>query len=171
MSKMILSDIKKSFATFAAILIATSPLWSQQKGLQVLMIGDSNTENGNITMGLKAILDSIYGNYGSGFCTLNPNSIGRVPDSITIKCDSNWNYFDMRNAATSAPGIYYSPNGLSIYSAIAGAETVVHFSGNAVDLYYLQSTLKSQFSVMIDGKQKEIINQNTGSYQTKKAVI
>lgn len=166
-----MSKIKRSnklLAVFAVVLIAVSPVWSQQKGMQVLMIGDSNTEHGNITMGLKDILDSIYGDYGSGFCTLNPNSTGRMPDSIAISCDSNWNFSDMRNDFTPAPGTYYSPNGLSISSAIAGAETVVHFPGDAIDLYYLQSQQPGQFSVMIDGKQKETIKQDTGACQTKK---
>lgn len=166
--KMILGNTKKLFATFAAILIAGSSLLSQQKGLRVLMIGDSNTENGNITIGLKSVLDSVYGDYGSGFCTLNPNSTGRMPESITITCDSSWTFFGMRNDVTPAPGIYYSPNGLSISSAITGAETVVHFSGDAIDIYYLQTPQPGEFSVMIDGKQKEIIDQHAGAYHTKK---
>jgi len=166
-----LINTKKLLATFIAILIAGSSVCAQPKAMQVLVIGDSNTENGNITMGLKEVLDSIYGDHGSGFCTLNPNSTGRTPSSITISCDSNWSFFDMRNQFTPATGPYYSPDGLSISSAIAGAETSVHFSGNAIDLYYLQSPQHNQFVVMIDGKQKETINANTGAYQTKKAVF
>src|SRR5215831_16352568 len=114
---------KRKLLALVVLFTTAFPLWSQQKeelpgktkkGLQILMIGDSNTEHGNITMALKAILDSIYGDYGSGFCTLNPNSMGRMPDSITISCDSNWSFFDMRNDVTPEPGTYYSPNGLSI---------------------------------------------------------
>lgn len=140
----------------------------KKKGLRVLVIGDSNTEIGNITMPLKAIMDSVYGNYGTGFCTLNPNSMGRVPDSLTVLCDSNWFFFDMRNDFKPAPGPYYSPNGLSISSSTPGALTTVHFSGDAVDLYYLQSPQGGRFSVRINGVQKKIIDQRGNTYQTKK---
>jgi hypothetical protein len=39
----------------------------KRKDLRILMIGDSNTEIGNITMPLKALLDGSFGDYGTGF--------------------------------------------------------------------------------------------------------
>ena len=49
---------------------------SQQKkySLRILLVGDSNTEIGNIPMALKTLLNNEFGNYGSGYCTLNPRS-------------------------------------------------------------------------------------------------
>lgn len=137
------------------------------KGLQVLFIGDSNTEIGNITTGLSSIFDSIYGNDGSGYFTVNPNSMGLVPGNPTIECDSNWVYFDMRNAMQPEPAPYYSPNGLSIYSSAKDATTIIQFSGEAIDLYYLQTQTAGDFFASVDGGEKIKVGCK-GSLQTKK---
>src|SRR5690348_14298481 len=104
------------------------------KGMQVLFIGESNTEIGNITIGLSEILDSAYGDYGTGYCTINPHSVGLISDSLKINCDSGWTYFDMRDAMQPEQPPYYSPNGLSISSSKRGATTTIEFNGNAIDL-------------------------------------
>jgi hypothetical protein len=130
------------------------------KSLRILVIGDSNTEIGNITMPLKVFIDSAYGDYGTGYCTLNTNSMGRVPDSLTVQCDTNWIRFDMRNDWVPETGPYYAPDGLSISCAVPGAAVTVGFDGEGIDLYYLQDTEGGSFSVSIDGKKMATITHN-----------
>jgi hypothetical protein len=129
-----------------------------KKSLRILIIGDSNTEIGNITMPLKAIIDSAYGNFGTGYCTLNPNSMGRVPDSLSVSCDTNWIMSDMRNDWVPEPGPYYAPDGLSISSEKPGAAVTVRFNGTGIDLYYLQNQEGGRFTVLTDGRKKVTIN-------------
>jgi lysophospholipase L1-like esterase len=129
-----------------------------KKSMRILIIGDSNTEIGNITMPLKAMIDSTYGNYGTGYCTLNPNSMGRVPDSLTVSCDTNWLMFDMRNGWVPEPAPYFSPDGLSISSEKPGAAVTVRFDGTGIDLYYLQHQEGGRFTVSIDDRNKVTIN-------------
>jgi hypothetical protein len=172
-------DVKKVLLVFV-LLIATIPyLFAQhkanpsqkkKKGLRILMIGDSNTEIGNITMPIKTLLDSIYGNYGTGFSTLNTNSIGRVPDSLQINCDSNWTMFDMRNDFCPMPPPYYSPNGLNISSDKTGAAVTIQFSGNAIDLYFLEQPVKGSFSVAIDAFIKDTVELRETFYKAGKKV-
>jgi hypothetical protein len=130
-----------------------------KKTLRILIIGDSNTEIGNITIPLKSLMDSLYGDYGTGYCTLNTNSMGRVPDNLWVECDTNWIRFDMRNDVVPEPPPYYSPDGLSISSNIAGAEISVHFQGEGIDLYYLNQPEGGTFSVTMDGIDKGSIKQ------------
>jgi len=141
------------------------------KGMQVLFIGDSNTEIGNITIGLSEVLDSAYGDYGTGYCTINPHSVGLISDSLKINCDSGWTYFDMRDAMQPEQPPYYSPNGLSISSSKQGVTTTVEFNGDAIDLYYLQTKIKGSFIVLIDGIKKATIHSKGHSIKTKKIVI
>lgn len=122
------------------------------KTLRVLVIGDSNTEIGNITMPLKALIDSTYGDYGTGYCTLNTNSMGRIPDGLSVQCDTNWKKSDMRDGWAPEPGPYYSPDGLCISSAVPGAAVTVWFDGDGIDLYYLQGPEGGSISVSIDDK-------------------
>lgn len=122
------------------------------KTLRILVIGDSNTEIGNITMPLKALIDSTYGDYGTGYCTLNINSMGRVTGGLSVQCDTNWKHFDMRNDWTPEPGPYYSPDGLSITSGTTGAAVTIRFDADGIDLYYLQGPEGGSFSVSIDEK-------------------
>ena len=114
----------------AILFISFSCQQQKKQSLRILQIGDSNTEIGNITMPLKSLLNNEFGNYGSGYCTLNPNCMGRVPDSLSVQCDSNWIASEMRNEFRPEQPPYYSPDGLSISSSVAGAVTTVNFSGN-----------------------------------------
>lgn len=127
------------------------------KSLRILVIGDSNTEIGNITMPLKDLIDSTYGDYGTGYCTLNTNSMGRVPGGLSVQCDSIWQRFDMRNDWMPEPAPYYSPDGLSISSDTPGSAITIRFIGEGLDLYYLKEPESGSFSVSIDGKEKRII--------------
>jgi hypothetical protein len=137
--------------------------------MRILIIGDSNTEIGNITMPLKAMLDSIYGNFGSGYCTLNTNSMGLVPDSLSVYCDTNWIMFDMRNDWVPEPEPYYSPDGLSISSDTPGATVTVRFNGDGIDLYYLHDPAGGRFSVSIDGRNRGTLNPRASLPSTGKA--
>jgi lysophospholipase L1-like esterase len=161
-------ELRKIVPLIAILVISISCSQQKKPSLRILQIGDSNTEIGNITMALKTLLDNEFGNYGTGYCTLNPNSMGRVPDSLSVQCDSNWIVSDMRNDVRPEQPPYYSPDGLSISSSVAGAVTTVSFSGSGMDLYYLQHPGGGVFSVEIDGMGKEIVKENGSIYSTKK---
>lgn len=139
-----------------------------KKSMRILIIGDSNTEIGNITMPLKAMIDSKYGNSGTGYCTLNPSSMGRVPDSLSVNCDTNWIRFDMRDGWVPEPGPYFAPDGLSISSERPGATVTVRFNGTGIDLYYLQDQEGGRFNVSIDGRKKVTVNTKVSPASTGK---
>ena len=159
---------KKNIAFSLFLYICISCSQKEKQSLRILLIGDSNTEAGNITMPLKKLLDSAYGDHGTGYCTLNPNSMGQVPDSLSVQCDSNWAMFDMRNDFKPEQPPYYSPDGLSISSSKHGAIVKVNFSGKGIDLYYLTHPAGGNFSVVIDGIEKGIFSQNDRVYKTGK---
>ena len=141
------------------------------KTLRILVIGDSNTEIGNITMPLKALIDSTYGDYGTGYCTLNTNSMGRVPDGLSVQCDTNWKKSDMRDGWAPEPGPYYSPDGLSISSALPGAAVTVWFDGEGIDLYYLKGPEGGSFSVSIDDKPMGTVTHQPSAPAAAKATF
>lgn len=139
--------------------------------IRLLLIGDSNTEIGNITCPLKMMIDSLYGNSGSGYCTLNTNSIGKMPEGLTVSLDSAWTTHDMRDGWVPEEPPYLAPDGLCISSSRKNASVRIRFSGRGIDLYYLDSPSKGVFTVSIDGKRKALVRTGGISHKTAKTTI
>jgi len=161
------------FLTWQCIYSEPGSINAQKKlkTLRILVIGDSNTEIGNITMPLKALIDSAYGDYGTGYCTLNINSMGRVPGGLSVQCDTNWKQFDMRNDWTPEPGPYYTPDGLSITSGTPGAAVTIRFDADGIDLYYLLGPEGGSFSVSIDDKPMGTVTHQPSAPAAAKATF
>jgi len=141
----------------------------QSDKISLLIIGDSNTERGDITLPLKMMLDSIFGNKGTGYCTLNTNSTGQMPQQLSIVVDSSWTMNDMRDGWTPGTPPYLAPDGLSISSSVRNAAVRIQFSGTGADLFYLDGKAKGSFKVTIDGKKRAKIKGSISVPETARA--
>ncbi|WP_343256374.1 LamG-like jellyroll fold domain-containing protein [Ligaoa zhengdingensis] len=140
-----------------------------KKPMNILQIGDSNTEFGWLTMNMKELLNEDYGDYGTGFVTLAANSyFQKQPKNFSFTRTGGWTDFD-----TARWGIHGttndSPNG--IYArGDTGAEMTINFVGSAIDLFYLSWNGAGNFSVTIDGVDKGTVYQNQpNDYKTHAA--
>lgn len=131
--------------------------------MRVLFIGDSNTENGYITAGLRDKIKAAYGDCGSGYDTINPYSgYNNRQCSTTVEHDAGWYEFDMQRggAGSSDPGPYYSPDGNALTSSVKGARTTITFIGNGVDVYYPTAPQRGQITVALDDGVPQTVEQN-----------
>ena len=79
--------------------------------LEILIIGDSNTEIGHIVNGVNANLRQAFGSHGSGYIPLNEDKTGTIdPPIISVKNDDGWRKLDMYDEVRLPPP-HYSPDG------------------------------------------------------------
>jgi hypothetical protein len=151
---------------------------AQSGGLSILVIGDSNTENGYITYGLSDTLQRYFGvlGMGKGYVPMDSSFYevrNKFDTGITIGYNpSQWTKMDMfegtRLPASDIP--YLSPNGQWLKSSTLNAITTVTFPGTGVDLYWLADTTGGSFSTSIDGKVLDTIS-TTGNRLVQKTTI
>lgn len=168
---MVLGNMMLVTSLFSCCQNKNTSTYIRGNPLRILVIGDSNTEIGNITVPLKSLIDSVYDNFGTGFCTLNPASTGQMPENLSLDCDTNWTLFDMRNNFTPELPPYFSPNGLSISSGIPGSIVNIRFKGEGIDLYYLRTSESGSFSVAVDGKINHTISCNNKKSDIEKVSL
>ena len=145
--------------TFEAFIPA-DPNFVKKEPIEILQIGDSNTEFGFLTMNMKDILDEQYGEHGTGFVTLNPSSFFayKKPENVSFSFSGNWGEYD--TAAWGAhEQVKEAPNGLYVKAWDAGSTLTVDFVGSAIDLYYLSWSGAGSFTVTIDGEDKGTVHQ------------
>lgn len=124
-------------------------------GMNVLVIGDSNTEIGHITGGLARLLERDYGYFGSGYHSLNKTigmGQGYLP-YVRIENVGNWESYTML-WPTAAPKPYIAPEGTCVRSSAPGAHTDVTFYGTGADLYWLSEPGGGAFDIYVDDVHK-----------------
>ncbi len=127
----------------------TSPPVSETgSDMNVLVIGDSNTEYGHITGQLEEILEGNSGRFANGYRPLSANFLCGFRNGVYIKNDGKWTRHDMTD---SNPPATASPCGIWISTETAGAATSVRFKGTGADFYYLKQPGGGVFTIETDG--------------------
>lgn len=138
---------------------ATPSIAAITPDLNVLVIGDSNTEIGHITGGLARIFESKYGYSGSGYHSLNAAigmGQGYLP-YLKIANDDKWELYTML-WPKAAPKPYLAPEGTCIRGQNPGALTTVEFFGTAIDIYWLAEVGGGKFTAAVDGMRAQVIS-------------
>ncbi len=119
-------------------------------GLNVLVIGDSNTEIGHLTGGLARRFEAAYGYFGSGYHSLN-DTIGMGSGYLPYLKIANvgaWQKPAM--VQPGAPKPYVAPDGAYVVGTSPGLQTEISFYGTAIDLYWLATAGGGQFTLAVD---------------------
>ncbi len=128
-------------------------------GLNVLVIGDSNTEIGHITGGVARLFEDKYGYFGSGYHSLNATigmGSGYLP-YLKITNDTQWEPYTMLWPKAAAKP-YLAPEGTGITSSKPEALTTVEFYGTAIDVYWLAQPDGGRCVLSVDGGAKQAID-------------
>ena len=131
----------------------TAAVCSPGSGLSVLIIGDSNTEHGFISLALADTVRSYYGgSSGTGYIPFDAAfyelRYQRVP-RFSMEYPDTWKVIDMFEGSRLQEKPYLSPNGQWLKSASVGATAMVTFPGNGVEVYWLAQPTGGDFSIRI----------------------
>ena len=166
--------MKKPFL-WCCMIFATA--FAQSNGLSVLIIGDSNTENGLISLALADTLRNYFGvaSMGTGYIPLNSSFYeirdGRVTGVTIFYQTGSWTLMDMFEGTRLSAKPYLSPNGHWLKSSAANAAVAVTFPGsNGVDVYCLSDAGGGIFSVIVDNLTKFTVN-TAGSRRVLKTPV
>jgi lysophospholipase L1-like esterase len=149
--------------------------FAQNDGLSVLIIGDSNTEHGFISLALADTLRNYFGGStsGTGYIPLDSSfyeiRYQRVP-GVSIAYPNTWTLLDMFEGSRLQTKPYLSPNGQWLKSASLNALAGVMFPGNGIDVYWLAQSSGGGFSIAIDNAVKCTVN-TTGQTGVQKTSI
>lgn len=138
------------------------------EALNILVIGNSNTQIGHITTGLNNILKTKLGDFGSGYVPLNEDKMGRIPTTISVKNDSNWRKLDMFHRGQRLTPPHVSPDGNWIESKRQGAITTVDFSGTGIDIYWLAQPNGGSIHMTLNGDSIQIVSTKSKEYKVRK---
>lgn len=125
----------------------------QEKPLNILQIGDSNTMTGYFTLNMREILrDSKY-DTGTGFFSLNPDEYFyyKKLENVQITNHGTWKRFDMASNRKHCL-IDNAPNGAYIQGSGKDSTYTIQFFGSALDIYYHSDVNAGEFQAVIDGK-------------------
>jgi lysophospholipase L1-like esterase len=130
-------------------------------GMNVLVIGDSNTEIGFITGELARIFETKYGYFGSGYHSLNA-SIGMGSGYLPYLKIENVGWWQKpAMVQPGAPKPYMAPDGSYVWSNVAGSHTDVKFWGNTIDIYWLADPQGGDMTATVDAGMPQIISTKT----------
>lgn len=149
------------------------PNGSLSFGLNVLMIGDSNTEIGHISGGLARRMEEQFGYYGSGYRSLHSSigmGSGYLP-YLKLSHDSGWVEYETMGSG-SYPKPHLSPDGTGLKGEKAGLATQAKFWGTAVDIFWVGG-LSSQggFSVEINGRKAMRVETGESNHTVQKTSL
>ena len=140
-------------------------------GLNVLMIGDSNTEIGHISGGLARRMEKQFGFYGSGYRSLYSSigmGSGYLP-YLKLSHDADWQEYETMGDRRSYPKPHLSPDGTGLKGETAGLAAEVKFWGTAVDIYWVGGlSTEGGFSVEIDGEKSMRVETGGGKRTVQK---
>ncbi len=149
---------------------STSPpiVTEPEPKMNVLIIGDSNTEYGHITGQLEEILEGRSGQYANGYRPLSANFLCGFRNGVYIKNDGKWTRHDMTD---SNPPATASPCGIWISTETAGAATSVRFKGTGADFYYLKQPGGGVFTIEAEGCETIRVDTSSDKPETGKASL
>lgn len=143
-------------------------------GLNVLVIGDSNTEIGHITGGLARRFEEKFGYFGSGYRSLSAIvgvGAGYLP-YLKISHDTGWEPYAMVGGPAPVAKPFLSPDGTGLMGRAAGLTANVEFYGNAIDIFSLDGLPSGgSFSANVDGKPPLEIKTASGDLTVKKTTM
>ncbi len=140
-------------------------------GLNVLMIGDSNTEIGHITGELARMFEENYGYFGSGYHSLYAQvgmGSGYLP-YLNIENQGAWTLRGM--VKPGAPKPYLAPDGTYAVGMKKGLETVVEFYGTTVDVHWLATEDGGAFSLAVAGRDPQTVNTAAENCEVRKTSV
>jgi hypothetical protein len=157
------------------LFVLVTAILAKKEGMSIVVIGDSNTEQGFLT---SALADSLLtyvdatSSMGTGYKPLNSGFYevrdGRV-SGVKVSYPDSWKLMDMFEG-TRLPPPYLSPSGHWLVSSTVGAVTTVTFPGNGVDVYWLSDAKGGKFSIIIDNAAKDTLDTK-GSRCVQKTAI
>lgn len=146
------------------------------KPFSILFVGDSNTQSEYTMSWIVKMLRNRVGYVGTGYrSAVSAVAMGWGNPSehpgLSIWYSSGWQKYDMApGKALEVP--YLSPDGNAMISDAAGAMGIMKFTGDSIDLYYLQGSAKSQrFSVKIDDGTLVEVDAGGNTQEVKKHSI
>lgn len=136
---------------------------TQEKPLNILQIGDSNTMIGYLTLNMRDLLIQKGYDTGTGFFALNPDEyfLKKKLENLSFSYSGSWQRFDMAEKGKHCM-IDNAPNGAYIKGNGNGSSCIIRFIGSALDLYYCSQVGAGAFQVNIDGQ--DIENVETDKY-------
>lgn len=96
---------------------------SQERPLQVVCMGDSNTENPGYVCELRRLLQGCYGERGIGYHSLGDRAL--LPESPKIERNGAWEL--LRDAPKGPPPPRFALDGIWCQTSDAGADLAVEF--------------------------------------------
>jgi lysophospholipase L1-like esterase len=135
-----------------------------KKPLTIACFGDSNTEAPIYTVAMREILQSCYGDHGTGYYTFNKNRAA-IPRGPEVQYDGKWtNYDTSPGRDTPPPAPYYAMDGFWSSTEDAVASINVQFPqipGNAnhrVRVHYQVGPGLGTFSIVTGNWERIKIN-------------
>jgi hypothetical protein len=156
--------------------IFVTAVFAKKEGMSVVIIGDSNTEQGFLPRFLSDSLLAYVGSpasTGTGYIPIKSNFLelnNNLIPGVTISYQNTWTLMDMFEGTRLQKKPYLSPNGFWTVSSTVGAGASVTFPGNGVDVYWLSDTNGGKFSITIDNVAKDTLDTK-GSRGVQKTII
>ena len=153
----------------------TVAVLARTEGLSILIIGDSNTENGYITIALADTLQRYFGvsSMGTGYIPLNSAFYeikNNLIPGLSIFYQNPWTLMDMFEGTRLSVKPYLSPNGHWLKGSAVNTAVAVTSPGNSVDVYSLSDTVGGSFSIIVDNVIKDTVN-TSGSRGVMKTTV
>lgn len=129
------------------------PVTEQEKPLNILQIGDSNTAYGYFTLNMRDILKKNGHDTGTGFFTLHPTEyfVKKKLEDVQFKLGGNWKNYDMATGGKHCL-VKDSPFGVYVEGRGQGSTCTIQFVGSAINLYYNSKVGAGVYDAEIDGK-------------------
>ena len=136
--------------------------------IDILIVGDSNTEYGHITGPLERLLEKEEGGYANGYRPLSEDFQSTGRNSVVVRNDQDWQRYDMTEQTIAESG---SPCGIWVTSEKPGAATSVKFKGVGADFYYLAQPGGGSFTIEVSGGESVTVDTAASETATAKASI
>ena len=143
-------------------------------GLNILMVGDSNTEIGHIPGGLARRLEEKFGFFGTGYRSLSAiigMGSGYLP-YLRLSHDPGWELYAMVGGPGTPAKPFLSPDGTGLMGKSAGLTATVEFWGTAIDIFSLDGpSFAGEFSAEVDGRAPLVVKSASAERTVRKTTI
>lgn len=138
------------------------------ESMEILIVGDSNTEYGHITGPLEKLLEKERDGYANGYRPLSEDFQNTGRNGVSVRNDGDWQRFDMTEETAEASG---SPCGIWVTAQKPGAATSVKFKGTGADFYYLAQPGGGRFTIEVSGEEPVTVDTAAPEKRTAKASV